>query len=73
MLAREAIMLKWAGDEPPSISLLKALVSEGLTSITLGYFIDGKISVFLLKWMKLLEALGLNYGWACNEIDWTED
>lgn len=62
MLARKAIMVKWAGDEPPSISILKPLVSEVLTSIRLGYLIDGKISVFLHKWMKLLEALGLNYG-----------
>lgn len=58
MLARKTIMMKWVGDKPPSIPIWKLLLLEVLTSIRLGYF----TSVFLQKWMKLLEVLGLNSG-----------
>ncbi|CAG5866902.1 unnamed protein product [Menidia menidia] len=61
MLARKAIMVKWVGSEPPSISLWKSLISDVMTLIRLGHYIDGSLQFFTNTWRKPLETLGVEY------------
>uniref|UniRef100_A0A3P9C5G3 Reverse transcriptase domain-containing protein n=1 Tax=Maylandia zebra TaxID=106582 RepID=A0A3P9C5G3_9CICH len=61
MLARKSIMLRWVGAEPPSISLWKSLIIEVMTLIRLGHYIDGSSRIFVYKWKRPLEALGVTY------------
>jgi len=59
MLARKAIMVKWVGREPPSLSLWKSLISDVMTLIRLGHYIDGSLQFFTNIWRKPLETLGV--------------
>lgn len=58
MLARKAIMVRWVGNIPPSISLWKSLISDVMTLIRLGY-IDGSLKLFENTWKKPLQTLGV--------------
>uniref|UniRef100_A0A8C5G1I7 Reverse transcriptase domain-containing protein n=1 Tax=Gouania willdenowi TaxID=441366 RepID=A0A8C5G1I7_GOUWI len=66
MLARKAIMVKWVGEDPPSISVWKSLISEVVTLEKLGHCINGRTHLFLQEWRKPLELLGLNYNLDLN-------
>uniref|UniRef100_A0A8C5HT91 Reverse transcriptase domain-containing protein n=1 Tax=Gouania willdenowi TaxID=441366 RepID=A0A8C5HT91_GOUWI len=48
MLARKAIMVKWVGEDPPSISVWKSLISEVVTLEKLGHCINGRTHLFLI-------------------------
>lgn len=43
MLAKKAIMMKWVGDDPPSIFMWKSLISEVVTLEKWGHYINGRI------------------------------
>ena len=61
MMARKAIMVKWIMDDPPTVTQWKSLISEVLTLVKLGHYVDGRTHLFLQKWEKPLERLGLDH------------
>uniref|UniRef100_A0A8C6UCR3 Reverse transcriptase domain-containing protein n=1 Tax=Neogobius melanostomus TaxID=47308 RepID=A0A8C6UCR3_9GOBI len=59
MIARKSIMVKWVGDDPPSISLWKSLIVDLVTMIKLGHYIKGTFQLFIDNWKKPLDAIGI--------------
>lgn len=61
MLTRRAIMVKWVGNDPPSVLIWKSLISEVVTLEKLGHYIDGRIHTIQQKWKRPLEHLAVKY------------
>ena len=59
MLARKAIMIKWVGDESPSIQLWRSLISEAAILEKMRYRINEKTQMFTRIWEKPLNLLGI--------------
>lgn len=55
MLAGKAIMMKWVGDDSPSVQLRKSLISDAATSEKLRHFIGGGTHLFF--WKKMRETI----------------
>lgn len=66
MLARKAIMLKWVGDDPPSLLTWKSMISEVVTLEKLRHYINGSIHTFHQKWKRPLEHLGVKHNLELN-------
>ena len=66
MLARKATMVKWIGDDPPTVLIWKSLISKVMTLEKLRLYINGRIHIFQQKWKRPLEHLGVKYNLELN-------
>ena len=57
MLGRKAVMTKWVGDEAPSISQWKSLITDYISLERLRFSINGRNNLFTAKFGKVLEYL----------------
>ena len=59
MTARKAIMIKWVGEDAPTITLWKKVVEEVIMLEKLRYLVKGKGDKFTKEWKNTLNLLGV--------------
>ena len=61
MIGRKTIMTQWVGDEPPSIQLWRALISDIVSLEKLKFCISGQCGVFMERFGRVQHPANLEY------------